>query len=298
MTRESKVAIILGFAVVLVVAALISDHFSHARQARIGNALAQGTPKDFGADSSGLTEPIGETKGVLVRESGANAPSGAGGSDSGRPPAAPTRPDEILMKGDKQKNQTPDQPNAPQDEEGPSMLPPEQAIAGDLPFTDKKAMPYQVKENDSLYRIAKASYGDGTLWQELGEYNKGKVGTNNALRAGATIVIPPKDVLLGKARLRPEGSLSIKETRIAKDIPKREPTIKDPTTKPPTKDIASKDAPPKHMMYTVRKGDHLSTIAQRLLGSSRRVSDILKLNPNLDDEDSIREGMLLRVPKN
>lgn len=47
--------------------------------------------------------------------------------------------------------------------------------------------------------------------------------------------------------------------------------------------------------YTVKKGDSLSVIAMRELGTMRRVSDILGRNPGLD-ADKIREGQVLNMP--
>lgn len=290
MTRESKVAIILGFAVVLVVAALISDHFSHARQARLDNTIALGTPKEFGAVPVGLTEPIGNTKpkDLPIRETpNGQGPGRAQGTPQGDNPAA--KPNGAKPDGAK--------PGSAVEGDQPSPYPgndsseaPERAIAqDDLPISEKKATPYKVKENDSLYRIASTNYGDGTLWPELAEYNKDKVGANNALKVGTTITIPPKDVLLGKARLRPEG------TPVSGAKNERRVAINDER---PIGPVTPPEKTPKFTSYTIRKGDHLSTIAQRLLGSSQRMGEILKLNPNLDDEDSIREGVVIKIPRN
>lgn len=307
MTRESKVAIILGFAVVLVVAALISDHFSHARLARTDNSITLGKPDDFGAGPNGLTIPIGDTPRVPINEPLAVDPKGTtndrpnAAGTKGAPDGKSVKPDEIHM-GPKEKQPAAGDPSKspvkPDDNEnrpspyGDGATPPPQAIASDLPFTDKKAKPYQVQENDSLYRIAKANYGDGSLWQELADYNKSKVGANNAVRAGVTITIPPKEVLLGKAQLRPDepvktGTKPVSRVALNDDKPLSTKDRSKPT-----------DTAAKYVMYTIRKGDHLSTISQRLLGSSRRVDEILRLNPSLDDEDSIREGLVIKLPKN
>ena len=48
--------------------------------------------------------------------------------------------------------------------------------------------------------------------------------------------------------------------------------------------------------YVVRKGDTLSEIAARVVGSSRFVADILKLNPGIKNPHVLREGDVLVLP--
>ena len=47
--------------------------------------------------------------------------------------------------------------------------------------------------------------------------------------------------------------------------------------------------------YTVRDGDTLGEIAQRLLGSSKRWPEIVKLN-GIDDPDVVPVGTMLKLP--
>ncbi|MBC7772790.1 MAG: LysM peptidoglycan-binding domain-containing protein [Pyrinomonadaceae bacterium] len=346
MTRESKLAVILGFAVVLVVAALISDHFSHARQAKIGTDLTLAGPGDIGAIPPGLSTPIGSTSTVVsthpvgtgsedntnlvgsIREPNGNAESSAEKSNVG--------PREEIHMGGPSGNP---KGTAPASTPGkPDTMPsgdraPETAIASTLPYSTGKPKNYQIKESDSLYRIAKASYGDASLWEELADYNKGRIGAKNALRAGGTLVIPPEDVLRGKAQLPPEGMVVPNKAgtaqalttpgggkvapgtsglptdqpsdirRIAGNLPTKKadrlvgpsPLIDKATDK--KKPAEADKAAAKPGTYTVRRGDHLSSIAASKLGSTKRINDILRLNPGLDDEDSITEGMVLNLPR-
>jgi nucleoid-associated protein YgaU len=53
-TREHKLALIVGFALVLVVGILVSDHFSKARTSQPVGELTQGTTDQFGSSSGGL----------------------------------------------------------------------------------------------------------------------------------------------------------------------------------------------------------------------------------------------------
>jgi nucleoid-associated protein YgaU len=51
-------------------------------------------------------------------------------------------------------------------------------------------------------------------------------------------------------------------------------------------------------MYTVKKGDTLSAIAQRELGAASRWKDLLAANqPMITDADKIYPGQVLRIPK-
>lgn len=48
--------------------------------------------------------------------------------------------------------------------------------------------------------------------------------------------------------------------------------------------------------YTVQPGDTLGKIAARELGSSRRVEDIMELNPTIKEENEIFAGMVISLP--
>lgn len=88
MTREHKLALILGFAVLLVVGILVSDHFSTARSAVIGAEIATGRP---GAESvmqdplPGAGAPV-QLAGLVGLGSAGDGPGGyVGGAINGTP---------------------------------------------------------------------------------------------------------------------------------------------------------------------------------------------------------------------
>jgi LysM repeat protein len=56
-----------------------------------------------------------------------------------------------------------------------------------------------------------------------------------------------------------------------------------------------KPAEIRYATYTVKAGDTLGHISQRVLGTSHRTQDIIDLN-KLEDEDSIPVGTVLKVP--
>jgi len=61
-TREHKLALIVGFSLVLIVGVLISDHFSPARTQDVSaGAMSAGTPVRFGSSADGLRIPAEPT---------------------------------------------------------------------------------------------------------------------------------------------------------------------------------------------------------------------------------------------
>jgi nucleoid-associated protein YgaU len=59
---------------------------------------------------------------------------------------------------------------------------------------------------------------------------------------------------------------------------------------------ASSAPPPALAKYTVRRGDSLSTIAQTQLGRGAAWPCMVRANPDLRDENLIREGQVLLLP--
>ena len=53
-----------------------------------------------------------------------------------------------------------------------------------------KAKNYKVKKGDTLYKIAKKHYGDGSKWKNIYNANKKKISNPNKLKVGITIKLP------------------------------------------------------------------------------------------------------------
>ena len=58
---------------------------------------------------------------------------------------------------------------------------------------DAKQQTYTVKKGDTLSRIAQQFYGSSKKWRRIVDANKDKLGQSQVLRAGMTLVIPPKE---------------------------------------------------------------------------------------------------------
>ncbi len=68
-----------------------------------------------------------------------------------------------------------------------------------------------------------------------------------------------------------------------------------PKQAPARSTIAAKKPEATTTTYTVASGDTLGEISMKLLGTSRRVDEFVKLN-GLKDANDIRVGMKLKVP--
>jgi nucleoid-associated protein YgaU len=102
-----------------------------------------------------------------------------------------------------------------------------------------------------------------------------------------TLAFPPKDVLQGRASLG-DGT-----------APAAAPSSTTPRTTVPGPTIAGQARPSTTTgkSYTFQKGDVLSTVAQKTLGSARRWQELVDANPGvLDDPDNVAVGTVIKIP--
>ncbi|MFN0131896.1 MAG: LysM peptidoglycan-binding domain-containing protein [Phycisphaerales bacterium] len=174
----------------------------------------------------------------------------------------------------------------------PNALPPKSQVA-DMPMViDPLKMPiatHTVKPGETLSKIASRYYGTGTMWKFLAKSNPGKVDSNGAVRSGVMLVIPAREMAAttptksgAPAPSPPSPAPGLAPVPAS---PKRAPAKAEPV-RPARIELAT---------YTVRKGDTLGVISQKMLGTSKRVQEIMDLN-GLDDEDEIEAGKVLKVP--
>ena len=258
MTREIKLALLLGFALVLAVGVLISDHLS-----AVGDALE--APPHRAAAGEAASPGLG--RGLLDPDPN-RALLAAGGPDRRSlitdlttrpaPPAAGVE----------------HEPRAADAEPGPAEFinDPEHhrrelvGRAADR-TDDRSSWPrHRVQRNESLWKIAEAYYGDGSLHRHLARVNEGRVGPNGTIRPGTTLFVPPRHILLD----RPDAGA------------------------PPA---PAGPAPARSRTYTIRAGDTLVGIARSQLGDGARWHEIRDLNRDrIPDPDSIPVGTTIRLP--
>ncbi len=265
MTRENKLALIIGFSLILVVAILITDHFSPAQKAEFANL----GPQNAHAASSSLRGTLPPGNGVQSSQPVNN------GSGNPNPNLASNR-----------------NPNTTHQEQGRLLgLQPAREIAQventDPPITmgspvsqnqnthNQQSRPddqlHAVKRNDSLYGITRRYYGDESLAKQLAAYNRDRVSADLQIREGVTLRIPKRWVLTGTA-----------------------PTNNNPRTNTTRSDTNST---PQYTTYTIKSSDILGDISRKLLGTSRRWREIYELNKNvIDNPDRLTPGITIRIP--
>lgn len=335
MTRESKLALIVGFGLILFVGILVSDHFSSGQRQEAAHLLAQrgGLRSDRapisiqplepasssvthrvsnelnGAGGNGAGNPSGEASGEAGRGpsgqgAGGGNPNGPGGSSSnGEVVLRPERRGpQVIGPG-----QTPTHPDGTtpgrQGAEEARGTGPTGPSAPPVPVVDAKL--YPVKEGETLFSICAAQYGDGALWPALAEFNKSAVPNPARMRKGVTLRLPPISVLRpSPARgAAPSGSPAPGAPAAPVNVPAAPSRLESPGSgsmaqNPNPAPGARPDGRAAGATnYTVQRGDRLSRIAEKTLGSQARWTEIAKLNQDvIPDPNDLTPGTVIRIP--
>lgn len=274
MTREHKLALIVGFSLVLVVGILISDHLSPASLDEplemLSFNLPLADPEPFVVPSPRPAPPAeapahAPTEQTLTGGDGSIATpiDVPGGSTSPRPtpPQDEVKPREIIQ-GSGGRNDS--KPRLPGFEEVPNDNP--------IRVSSTYAQ-YEVKKGDTVAGLARRFLGSDERWREIQALNPDLVSADGGVNAGVTLRIPAS---IGAA----PGS----------GAPARQEAKPEPKPRNETK-------PASPRTYVVKSNDTLSQIAQRELGSKNRMAEILKLNKDkISNPDEIYEGLKLVLP--
>jgi nucleoid-associated protein YgaU len=297
MTRELKLALILGSSLVLVVGVLISDHLSGARHARIERV-----------DSPLVTQPI--TQMPQLAPGPQNDPSALASAPqqlvyptddpAGRPPTGALADPVALTNAS---SELPAQdladmvefakrhglvlepmPTAAQtdtvqrDENIPVIEMRDARLLTPADTAPPTSVPgagtteYTIQPGDTLWKLAERFMGSGSRHAELAALNKGRLGAGGELRLGTKIIVPAS------------AGASVKSST---------PTATQRDSAPsasPRNGKASKT-------YTVQAGDTLRKIARKTLGSEGRWQDIYNANRSVvKDSNTLRVGAVLQIP--
>ena len=165
MTREHKLAVVLGFGLLLFVGILVSDHFS-ASQRR--------TPADLAANTIREVRPAPPVSIQTIQVNNRVGMNAGGGQIANG---------QMLASGD-------------------TVAIPAGLIPTPAPQAAVVGVPaelYTLKDGETLYKICQTKYGNGNLWKELADFNKAAISNPTKLRKGTTIRLPSANVLRGEA---------------------------------------------------------------------------------------------------
>jgi nucleoid-associated protein YgaU len=293
-TRELKLALIVGFALVLVVTVLISDHLSRARSTELAGDVASEPVKIVEPPAVAVAEftaPEPESPVTHAALPVIPVPMDTPASEPAQPiveiqQGAPVRvaaadplEREVASRGGSIRDGQIILPMTPAMQTEVRPLPPDSippVVTPPLPQASPDRV-HVVASGDSVYKLCKQYYGDGKVWRKLATYNN--LGDQPQLKIGDKLKIPAPETLLGRAPAAREPG----------------PTLLARTPSNPTKPDAA--AAVRTAKFTVKKGDTLGEIARRELGTTRRAGEILELNRGkIKDPNNVPLGAVLMIP--
>ena len=177
MTRENKLALVVGFGLLLFVGILVSDHFSAAhRQESAAFGLAASPPGRSGRPISIAPMPAASV--AALQPSSQVMASGDVQRTAGVTPisSAPQRVEPTVM-------QVATEPVA------------ETRRVATVQQSEPGVRLHPIAEGETLFAICKREYGDGSLANALAKYNAKAIPNPNRMRKGVTIRIPPVETL-------------------------------------------------------------------------------------------------------
>jgi nucleoid-associated protein YgaU len=320
-TRESKLALMIAVTLILLVGVLLSDHLSGATVAEFDEpapsdrvvspvaglpgaddpiaslvAKAESGPTPDGS-TAGLFEvldqsgPNGLNKPVVISQGGQSpersilgqALDGVGTGVEGAVGRLRASDPPVLIAWAEQFEPVSERsvtlpPRDPRGDSPVKPVPDEPTVrtrdaTGFVPsgFEPTRAWrTHTVVSGDNLYRLATRHLGDGERWLELQRLNRDLLDGGSELQIGQVIKIAP--ITGGQAA----------------------PVTRTVTPTVTRKERAAKPSPVVRE-YVVLKGDMLSEISLKLLGTTRRMKEIVELN-GLNDPNDIRVGQTLKIP--
>jgi len=267
MTRENKLALVVGFGLILFVGILLSDHFSTARQQQSADLTDETEQRPVAAR---LEDP--DLIDFEPSKPKADNKNNNDRNNTGQPAMRPERTatnSEVRPLG--------------RDAPKPGFDVIEMGETPEVGLDDKRAREltwrfHHVQKGESLITICREYYGDGSLAAELAKFNE--IDNPDRINVGRTLRIPKAEVLIrGHGPVREQNNES-SESR----ADERE---------------SSSQQNQKYRTYTVKKGDMLSELARRFLGSGKRWGELYELNKDvIDDPDNVVVGTVIKVPRN
>jgi LysM repeat protein len=273
MTRESKLALVLGFSLMLFVLILVSDHMA----ARNPMLVATNTTPRQAIGVPPIPPPGGNDGDEIVVQ----LPGGAlivdptarlVENENTEHPEGTTSGDQAIVMG----GSVGGTPAAPQPEADQRTA---ANSGGDRPQLQPtpSIKTYTVRKGDTFAAIAAAEYKKRSLGDKLAAFNGIKP---NKLKIGDTIKLPSPEEL----------DPSLAATRVASSDADR--------SEAEGRETRSASTEPTFRSYKVKEGDTLYRIAERELGTPNRWKELRSANTEvLKGGNSLHPGMTIRIPE-
>jgi len=260
MTRETKVGLLAGMALILLIGILVSDHLSVGQRDPAGGMTGYGDSVQTGLQNIGPQSPANE-------------------STSGE--AVATRKDRVIPTAEELADRERQTEETPQRRGGDTPAPGVDALrivkrtAADRPggfVVPPRPVPLQkrwhvVSEGETLIGIARFRYGDDSLWPLIQDANPEKIGSHGEVQEGARIEIPELKLEQVLRNDTTDGHGEVARVGIARQ------------------------------RIVVQPGQTLGDLARVHLGSARFADQLFEANRHvLADPDVIRAGTELRLP--
>lgn len=321
MTRENKLALVVGFGLILFIGILISDHFSVARNQTSANLTSREIADPLVGRSRNepdliaiKPEPPPVTAPLLHPADAAMNTAQMASTGATNQPIETMSPEQrsgiardVNLAPGTHDNQG---RGVPRDVEPVNTLAPQ---SGSAEFTALNGRPddvpelpgfvkisdetqvnmkdlrfHDVRGGESLFAICKQYYGSTDLVKALAKFNK--MDDPAQLRAGRRLIIPTEETLTGKPKAPPPST-----PQTPSNSALRNTAMAAAATRSDDKSEVKKPKPASRT-YTVKSGDSLSDIAQRMLGDKDKWRDLAKINRKvIDDPDNIKAGTVLKL---
>lgn len=266
MTTENKLALVVGFALILFVGILVSDHFSIARSQEAANlvpaietfedpVLRDPDLLDFG-DAPRRRSAVRPVQLVTPRQ----LPDDPMQADGAMRPADDGAADLDRLVLPISRSSLP-----------PAVTPGRDPAAAAAARRDAADRVHHVRESETMSAIAEAYYGDRTLAVALAAYNE--LADPDHVTVGRRLRIPSAEALGGRGPGTPAAAADV------------------------ANEAAPASSPSGRRTYTVQRGDVLSVIAQKEMGSARHWKVLYEHNLDvIDDPDHVEAGVALVIP--
>lgn len=203
MTRENKLALVVGFGLLLFVGILVSDHFSAAHRQESATFGVASTSTDRPSRSISLA-PMPAAGAVSLQPQIPEAPA------SGIQQVSAVTPISSM----------PSQPRAEATVAPVRTAPVTEARrAAGTQESEPGVKMRPIGEGETLFAICKKEYGDGSLAGELAKYNRKAVPDPTRIRKGVTIRIPPVEVLRPGSAKKQQAAATKPATEAVEPVP-------------------------------------------------------------------------------